>query len=278
MSATWKIGASSSLLMAMIVFGILHAGEVLDRAGNADRDIDFGGDDLAGLADLVIVRRIAGIDRGAAGADRGTELVGKRVEQGMELIGRAEGAAARDDHLGAGQLGAFAFGCVERDEAAGARIAGRIDLFDRARSAFRSRFLERGGADGDDLLRIVRLDGRDRVTGVNRARERVRPLDREDVGDLHHVEQRRDARGDVLSGGCRRDDECVVALHQPGGDRRDRFGELVLERRRARGIDLGDTRDLRRGLSDRVRHCCRRPAHALRQALTRRSRSRASRP
>ena len=108
MSATWKIGASSSLLMAMIVFEILHAGEVLDRAGNADRDIDFGSDDLAGLADLVIVGRIAGIDRGAARADRGAELVGERVEQGVELLGRAERAAARDDDLGAGQLGPLA--------------------------------------------------------------------------------------------------------------------------------------------------------------------------
>src|SRR5687767_9984646 len=35
---------------------ILHPGEVLDRARNADRDIDFGSDDLAGLADLIVVR------------------------------------------------------------------------------------------------------------------------------------------------------------------------------------------------------------------------------
>src|SRR5436853_2781529 len=48
---------------------VLHAGEMLDRAGNADRDIDFRSDDLAGLADLVIVGRIAGVDRGPAGAD-----------------------------------------------------------------------------------------------------------------------------------------------------------------------------------------------------------------
>src|SRR4051812_46121196 len=41
---------------------VLHAGEMLDRARNADRDIDFGGDDLAGLADLIIVGGIARID------------------------------------------------------------------------------------------------------------------------------------------------------------------------------------------------------------------------
>src|SRR5688500_11266276 len=50
---------------------ILHTCEVLDRAGNADRNIDFGCDNLAGLADLVIVGGIAGIDRGPACTDRG---------------------------------------------------------------------------------------------------------------------------------------------------------------------------------------------------------------
>src|SRR5258707_15280616 len=46
--------------------GILHPGEMLDGAGNADRDIEIGGDDLAGLADLVVVGHEAGIDGGAA--------------------------------------------------------------------------------------------------------------------------------------------------------------------------------------------------------------------
>src|SRR3569623_1824822 len=49
--------------------GILHSGEVLDRARNADRDIDVRCDDLAGLADLVVVRRIARIDRCARSTD-----------------------------------------------------------------------------------------------------------------------------------------------------------------------------------------------------------------
>ncbi len=84
--------------------GILHAGEVLDRSGNADRDIDVRRDDLAGLADLIIVGRIAGIDRSSRGSDRRSELVGERVEQAVELVVGAEGAAAGDDDLGAGQF------------------------------------------------------------------------------------------------------------------------------------------------------------------------------
>src|SRR5438105_8965510 len=49
-------------------FAVLHAGEMLDRARDADGNVEIGGHHLAGLADLVVVRHVAGIDRGAAGA------------------------------------------------------------------------------------------------------------------------------------------------------------------------------------------------------------------
>ena len=48
---------------------------MLDRAGNADRDIDFWSDDLAGLADLIVIGHIARIDRSARCTDGGTQLV-----------------------------------------------------------------------------------------------------------------------------------------------------------------------------------------------------------
>src|SRR3974390_1110372 len=35
--------------------GILHAGEMLDRAGNADRDVKLGRENPAGLSDLPVV-------------------------------------------------------------------------------------------------------------------------------------------------------------------------------------------------------------------------------
>src|SRR5690606_25013690 len=40
---------------------ILHARQVLDRARHAHRDVQLRGDDLAGLADLVVVRAVARI-------------------------------------------------------------------------------------------------------------------------------------------------------------------------------------------------------------------------
>ena len=91
------------------------------------------------------------------------------------------------------------------------------------------------------LLGVVRLDRGDRVAGVDRAGERVRALDREDVADLHHVEQRGDARGDVLAEGRGRREERVVAVHQLGARpaRRPR-------RAGARGAAASATQDLAR--------------------------------
>src|SRR6185436_972103 len=42
---------------------VLHAGQMLNRARDADRDVEFRRHDLAGLADLVVVRHEARIDR-----------------------------------------------------------------------------------------------------------------------------------------------------------------------------------------------------------------------
>src|SRR5215472_534032 len=76
--------------------GVLHAGEMLDGTGDADRDIELGRHDLAGLAHLPIVGRIAGIDRRAGGADRRAELVGNRLDVFGEILAALHGAAARD--------------------------------------------------------------------------------------------------------------------------------------------------------------------------------------
>src|SRR6478736_3671483 len=41
---------------------VLHSGEMLDGAGNADGDVEVGGDHLAGLSDLVVVRNVTRVD------------------------------------------------------------------------------------------------------------------------------------------------------------------------------------------------------------------------
>ena len=59
--------------------------------------------------------------------------------------------------FGAGELGPLAFRGFEADEAAGAGIAAGIDLLDRAEPPSRAAFSNAVRADGDDLLRVLRL-------------------------------------------------------------------------------------------------------------------------
>ena len=84
--ATSKIGAPSFLLTAMIVSESLHTGDVLDRAGDAERDIDARMDGLAGLADLVIGREPARVGHGAGSAHNAAEQAGEFFGQRNALF------------------------------------------------------------------------------------------------------------------------------------------------------------------------------------------------
>ena len=90
------------------------AQEVLDRTGNADRDIEGWGHDLARLADLPVVGGIAGVHRGARGTDSGTQCVGQLFDQG-EIVFGADTAPAGHDHAGRCQFGAVGFGDLVLD-------------------------------------------------------------------------------------------------------------------------------------------------------------------
>src|SRR4051812_28193150 len=69
----------------------LHADLVLDRAGDAGRQVELRRDRLAGLADLGRVRVPAGVDHGARGGDGGVsaERGGQLVAE-LEALGLAE--------------------------------------------------------------------------------------------------------------------------------------------------------------------------------------------
>src|SRR6202171_3550788 len=60
-------------------FRVLHAGEMLNGARYADGDIEVRRHHFAGLADLPVVRRVAGVDGGARSADRGAESIRHRL-------------------------------------------------------------------------------------------------------------------------------------------------------------------------------------------------------
>src|SRR2546425_1480659 len=95
---------------------ILHARQVLDRAADAGGDVQLGRDDLAGLADLPVVRGVARVDRGAACTERGAELVRERGEYLVELVARAERTPTGDDDLRRGEFGPIVLRDLAADE------------------------------------------------------------------------------------------------------------------------------------------------------------------
>ena len=94
----------------------IYAGNALATVKSADRDVELGGDDLAGLADLPVIRHEAGVDRGARGAHGGAELVGEGLEHLGEVLARPHAAAAGDDDLRGGELRALGLGNFARHE------------------------------------------------------------------------------------------------------------------------------------------------------------------
>src|SRR5438874_981850 len=77
----------------------LHAHLVLDRAGDADRNVKPGRDGLSGLADLGRVGVPAGVDNRARCRHRAAERLRELLDQ-REILGAAEAAAAGHDHVG----------------------------------------------------------------------------------------------------------------------------------------------------------------------------------
>ena len=86
-------------------FRFLHPGQMLDGAGDADREVKLRRNDLAGLADLIVIRDKAGVDRSTAGAERGTELVGERFKQLLVVLATAQPTTTGDDDLGGTEFG-----------------------------------------------------------------------------------------------------------------------------------------------------------------------------
>ena len=81
----------------------LHAGAVLDRTGDAQRDVQLRRDGLTGLAHLELARVVAGVDRGARRADGGTQRVGQFLDH-AEVLGAADATTTGDHDGGLGQL------------------------------------------------------------------------------------------------------------------------------------------------------------------------------
>ena len=134
-----------------------------------------------------------------------------------------------------------------KDDRPGSAAAGGV--LDRGRAALAGG-LEGRGAHGDDLLGVVRLHGLDRVAGIDRPLERVGRDHLGDVGNLHDVEQRGDARHHVLAGGGRGRDDRVVVPASDDDQRGERLGQHVLVGGAVGEQHLLDAVELGRGVGD----------------------------
>src|SRR5439155_13582443 len=75
-----------------------HAGQVLDRARDAEPQVELGRDGPSGLADLEPVRPPASVDRRARGAHRGADDAAQVLEDHV-VLGPLHPAPTRDDRL-----------------------------------------------------------------------------------------------------------------------------------------------------------------------------------
>ena len=137
----------------------------------------------------------------------------------MKLPGRAQRSPARDDDFGRGEFRALGLGDLGTHEAGKSRIRARRSL-DTGRATLAGRLLEGCATHRDNLLCIRRLDRRDRISRVDGTRERVSAFHRQDVADLHHVQQGRNARRDILAVAGRRRHEGIMIGHQLHHQRR----------------------------------------------------------
>src|SRR5581483_6877586 len=127
---------------------VLHADLVLDRARDAEGDVELRRDGLARLADLGRVRIPAGVDDRTGRPDRAAERLRELLRE-RELLRAAEAAAAGDDDLGVLDRGAGRLLELLADDLRGRRMSRqlcrhRLDL--RRAAAGRDR-VERAGAE-----------------------------------------------------------------------------------------------------------------------------------
>ncbi|KAG1243656.1 hypothetical protein G6F65_022269 [Rhizopus arrhizus] len=109
---------------------------MLDGTRDTHCHVELRRNDLARLANLPVVRRVAGVDRGTRSAQCGAQLVGQRI-QDLEVLGAAQTAAARHHHTCAGQFRTVALGDFAAHERGQARIGHGGDLFHGGRAPLR---------------------------------------------------------------------------------------------------------------------------------------------
>ena len=200
---------------------------MLDGAADAASHIQLGRNDFAGLAHLPIIGGIARIDSGAAGAHSSAQLVGQRRHDFHELFVGAQSAAARDNDLGGGQLGAVVLSDFRAEEThVSTGSLGRLHI-DGSAAASSRRGVKTGSTHGNDFDGITALHRSDGIARVNRALKRVGAIHLRDIGNLRHIQLGCHARGDVLAHSRSRKKNVAVRAGHGDHLRGHVFGQAV---------------------------------------------------
>ena len=150
---------------------------MLYRAADAAGHVQLGRHNLAGLAHLPVVRRIASIHRRARCAHSRAKLVGKRRHDFHEFFVRTQGTATRDNDLGRGQLRAVILGNLGPQEVDFVACRHGRQHLNKATAPSGCGRVKTRGANRDDLGGIQALHRGDGITSINRPLKGIRRLD-----------------------------------------------------------------------------------------------------
>ena len=231
---------------------------MLDGTRDAGRDVELRRNDLAGLAHLPVVGRIAGVHRCTRGPQGSTQPVGQRLQHGLELLGAAQSPATGDNHLGSRQLGTVTGGLLAAHQG-GLAIDGHGRHFlDGGRAAFSGCLVEGRAAHRQHLDGVAALHGGNGVAGVDGPAEGVGRIDAGHLGDLRHIQQGGHARHEVLAVGGGGGHHVAVVLGQRHHLGSNDLGQRLGQRRIIHHLHLGDARhlggDLRDGIHAAAQH------------------------
>src|SRR5690554_2703244 len=191
--------------------GIRHTGQVLDGTGDADCDVQLRRNDLAGLANLHVVRYETCVNRGA-GCTNGSAHQVSNLLQHLEVVAVLHAAATGDNDTGRSQIRTVRLGFLFTNEGRQAGVFYNVQLLNRSGTTFGSYRVETGRAYRDNLDGVARLDSGDGVTRVDRTNKRVLGFNAHDVRHLSNVQQRSNARHEVFTGSTGSRQDVAVAF------------------------------------------------------------------
>mmetsp|Transcript_16218 Transcript_16218/g.29654 ORF Transcript_16218/g.29654 Transcript_16218/m.29654 type:complete len:309 (-) Transcript_16218:85-1011(-) len=194
---------------------------MLDCTRNAYANVELGSNDLTGLSDLHIIGNESSIDCSAARTNSSSHLICKVVEH-LKVLAALHATAASNDGLSRGKLWPVALCNIVSYPGGEVGAAGSGNLLNGSRATFRACLVKAGHAHGSNLDSVGALDGRNSVSSVHGALERVLAKDLEHVRDNRHVELGAQPRSDVLSVVRSREENvaerfvCLNALQETG--------------------------------------------------------------